>query len=69
MHIHVNPFQVITINGEPSGENHYRDTALVRPSAARDSHQFLDYTGKFVMHCHVLFHEDHGMMQLLEVVE
>ena len=32
-------------------------------------HRFLDYTGKYVMHCHILFHEDHGMMQLLEVID
>ena len=70
VHIHVNPFQVISINGEPSGENHYRDSAMVPPfGRIVIRHQFLDYTGKFVMHCHILFHEDHGMMQLLEVVE
>ena len=69
-HIHVNPFQIITINGEPSGEDFYRDSALVPPfGRIVIRHQFLDYTGKYVMHCHILFHEDHGMMQLLEVVE
>jgi len=28
-----------------------------------------DYTGKFVMHCHMLDHEDHGLMSQFEVVE
>jgi Multicopper oxidase len=27
-----------------------------------------DFTGKFVMHCHVTFHEDHGMMAAVQVV-
>ena len=27
-----------------------------------------DYTGKFVMHCHMLDHEDHGLMSQFEVV-
>lgn len=27
-----------------------------------------DFTGKFVMHCHILGHEERGMMQLLEIV-
>jgi L-ascorbate oxidase len=27
-----------------------------------------DYTGKFVMHCHILDHEDRGMMENVEVV-
>lgn len=30
--------------------------------------RFADFTGKFVNHCHILGHEDRGMMQLLEVV-
>jgi FtsP/CotA-like multicopper oxidase with cupredoxin domain len=69
IHIHVNDFQVISVNGEPSGENHYRDTAMLPPfGRIVIRHRFLDFTGKFVMHCHILFHEDHGMMQLLEVV-
>jgi len=25
------------------------------------------YIGEYVLHCHILFHEDHGMMQLLEI--
>ena len=27
-----------------------------------------DYTGKYVMHCHMLDHEDHGLMSQFEVV-
>jgi FtsP/CotA-like multicopper oxidase with cupredoxin domain len=27
-----------------------------------------DFTGKFVEHCHVLSHEDLGMMESLEVI-
>jgi len=29
--------------------------------------KFVDYTGKYVLHCHILAHEDRGMMQLVEV--
>jgi FtsP/CotA-like multicopper oxidase with cupredoxin domain len=69
IHIHVNPFQVVSVNGEPSGDNHYRDSVMLPPFGRIVlRHRFLDFTGKFVMHCHILFHEDHGMMQLLEVV-
>jgi FtsP/CotA-like multicopper oxidase with cupredoxin domain len=28
-----------------------------------------DYTGKYVVHCHMLDHEDHGLMSQFEVVE
>ncbi len=30
--------------------------------------RFADFTGQYVQHCHILAHEDRGMMQLLEVV-
>jgi FtsP/CotA-like multicopper oxidase with cupredoxin domain len=30
--------------------------------------RFVDFTGMYVQHCHILTHEDRGMMQLLEVV-
>lgn len=29
---------------------------------------FLDFTGKFVFHCHILAHEDGGMMAVVDVV-
>ena len=31
--------------------------------------RFSDYTGKYVIHCHMLDHEDHGLMSQFEVVE
>lgn len=30
--------------------------------------RFADFTGQFVNHCHILGHEDRGMMQLLQVI-
>lgn len=29
---------------------------------------FSDFTGKYVIHCHMLDHEDHGLMSQFEVV-
>ena len=29
---------------------------------------FVDFTGQYVLHCHILAHEDRGMMELIEVV-
>jgi FtsP/CotA-like multicopper oxidase with cupredoxin domain len=31
-------------------------------------HHFADFTGTFVLHCHILGHEDRGMMQLVRIV-
>jgi len=28
-----------------------------------------DFTGRFVLHCHILTHEDQGMMQLIDIVK
>jgi FtsP/CotA-like multicopper oxidase with cupredoxin domain len=30
--------------------------------------RYLDYVGTFVLHCHILGHEDMGMMQLVKIV-
>jgi FtsP/CotA-like multicopper oxidase with cupredoxin domain len=29
--------------------------------------RFVDYPGLFVIHCHILAHEDRGMMMVVEV--
>ena len=31
--------------------------------------RFLDFTGSFVLHCHMMNHEELGMMQVVEVYE
>ena len=38
------------------------------PGYVKIRSRFLDFTGIFVLHCHILGHEDRGMMQLVEVV-
>ena len=30
--------------------------------------RFVDFTGQYVLHCHILTHEDRGMMELIQVV-
>jgi FtsP/CotA-like multicopper oxidase with cupredoxin domain len=70
-HIHVNPFKITAINGRPVREPMWRDT-WVLTGGTGDSFtfetNFLDFTGKFVQHCHVLSHEDLGMMAAVKVV-
>jgi FtsP/CotA-like multicopper oxidase with cupredoxin domain len=41
----------------------------VAPGRARIHHQFVDFTGAYVLHCHMLAHEGRGMMQLVRLVE
>jgi FtsP/CotA-like multicopper oxidase with cupredoxin domain len=67
-HIHTNPFQVVRINGQPLAAPIWRDTVNVpRLGSVTVRSRFEDFTGRFVLHCHILNHEDLGMMQLIEV--
>lgn len=68
-HIHVNDFQVVSIGGQPYEARSLQDTVPLLPG--RDvviRTRFADFTGKFVFHCHILNHEDAGMMAVVEVV-
>jgi FtsP/CotA-like multicopper oxidase with cupredoxin domain len=38
------------------------------PGFFRFRSRFADYPGQYVLHCHILAHEDRGMMELIEVV-
>jgi FtsP/CotA-like multicopper oxidase with cupredoxin domain len=38
------------------------------PGSVRIRHKFVDFAGSFVLHCHMLAHEDRGMMQLVRVI-
>lgn len=44
-------------------------TSAVIPGYIKFRTHFADFAGKFVNHCHILAHEDRGMMQLIEVVD
>jgi len=69
-HIHINDFQVVAVNGEPYEASSLEDTRPLPPNGSITMRtRFLDYTGKYVYHCHLLFHEDMGMMGIVEVVE
>jgi len=71
-HIHINPFVVCSGNSTKEPDfPHWRDTYFV---VADDGPQnvLMDYrtfTGNFVMHCHLLNHEDNGMMNLVEICD
>jgi FtsP/CotA-like multicopper oxidase with cupredoxin domain len=70
-HIHVNPFKITKINGKTLAKPLWRDSfVLTRKTGDSITFEsnFVDFTGKFVEHCHVLSHEDLGMMESLEIV-
>ncbi len=62
-HVHGHAFQVISRDGKTEKLLAWRDTVLVkRNETVRVRIPFRDFAGKTVYHCHILDHEDLGMM-------
>jgi FtsP/CotA-like multicopper oxidase with cupredoxin domain len=72
-HIHVNPFQVvrrIDAAGRVREMDVWRDTLYIKEGETYVIRtRFLDHAGLSVFHCHILDHEDQGMMMPLEFVD
>jgi len=67
-HLHGFQFQVIDRDGVPEPFRAWRDMLNIpKHSTARIIVRYDDYPGKWMFHCHILDHEDHGMMGVLEV--
>jgi bilirubin oxidase len=67
-HLHGFQFQVIDRDGVPEAQRTWKDTINVpKHSVARIIVRFADFPGKWMYHCHILDHEDHGMMGVLLV--
>ena len=69
-HIHQVQFQLVAVNGNPVPFDGYHDVVnvpekgsvtVIIPFAAATS------AGKYVYHCHILDHEDRGMMAIIQV--
>ena len=71
MHMHHTDWYMLERNGRPPDpwEDCLKETFFLNP---RDTilvaGHFSDFTGKYVIHCHMLDHEDHGLMGQFEVV-
>ena len=70
MHVHTNPMQVIAVNDVPVPFNGYADTVIVpRFGSMVVRTKFTDFAGgPILLHCHILDHEDMGMMIRFEIV-
>jgi FtsP/CotA-like multicopper oxidase with cupredoxin domain len=81
-HIHVNPFQIVKVTDKAGNEidyekfpeyagmkNTWKDTILIKHGyEVTVATRYERYIGDFVLHCHLLDHEDMGMMQLVRIV-
>jgi hypothetical protein len=78
-HIHINPMWVIRIDvPDENGVLHnilpqprWMDTVPVPRNGGRVvfRSRFPDFTGTWIHHCHILLHEDNGMMQTIHCVD
>jgi suppressor of ftsI len=78
IHVHVNDAQVISVNGIPQQVNSWLDTIPIPYAIQNDAgvsvpgevvmrFKFRDFIGPYVFHCHILAHEDNGMMTVINV--
>ena len=68
IHLHVWPMQIIEQAARPVDAAEWQDVGNVPArSSVRVRIPFEDFTGKSVYHCHILDHEDSGMMGIIEV--
>jgi bilirubin oxidase len=67
-HIHGFQFQVIDRDGKPEPFRSWKDSINVpKHSTVRIIIRLADFPGKWMYHCHILDHEDHGMMGIFEL--
>jgi spore coat protein A, manganese oxidase len=70
-HLHEELWHTISRDGRkpPPWERGLEDTWKLDPGeTVKVAAKFTDYTGLFMLHCHMLDHEDHGLMAQFEVV-
>lgn len=85
LHIHVNPFQIVSIEDSEGRDatdpkspafdpdyaglkGEWMDTVLVKKDMRIVFRtRYERFTGDFVLHCHIMYHSDHGMMENLRI--
>jgi len=76
LHIHVNPYQITAMPAASYGDGYFQvgdwhDTLMINEMGGGGTltvRMNMDrFTGKMVVHCHILEHEDEGMMAWIDV--
>lgn len=76
LHIHVNPYQIVDMPAASYGGGYFQigdwhDTLMVSDVGGggriKIRMQVDRFTGKMVVHCHILEHEDEGMMGWISI--
>lgn len=67
-HLHVWPMQLVSVNGTDVGPVRYQDVVNIPAKGYVTLRvHFANFAGTSVYHCHILDHEDLGMMALIQV--
>ena len=66
IHLHGYDFKVVNINGK-TVNGAVRDTVMVLPHSKVTVQFVADHPGKWMLHCHMMYHMDAGMMTYLDV--
>jgi FtsP/CotA-like multicopper oxidase with cupredoxin domain len=67
IHLHGHSFRVITRNGRPTRYGEWRDTVLIPPRERAEVAFVADNPGDWMFHCHILDHQEGGMMSVIRV--
>jgi FtsP/CotA-like multicopper oxidase with cupredoxin domain len=67
MHTHGHSFRVITRNGARTKYREWRDTVLIPPRERAEIAFVADNPGDWMFHCHILDHQEGGMMSIIRV--
>jgi len=71
VHVHMEEVRILSRNGKPPPphEQGRKDVIVLKPDEkVKVFIRFRDFTGKYLLHCHNLSHEDHAMMARWDVV-
>jgi FtsP/CotA-like multicopper oxidase with cupredoxin domain len=72
IHLHAVDWKVVSRNGgtPAADEDVLKETFRLDPGETiAVGARFTDHTGRFLIHCHMLSHEDHAMMTTFEIAE
>ncbi len=67
VHLHGHAFRVIAQNEVPIPRPVLRDTVLIKPGDMQEIAFVADNPGKWMLHCHILEHQEFGMASVIAV--
>ena len=68
IHLHGHAFRVLRRNGQATAHREWQDTVLMAPDENVDIAFVADNPGDWMFHCHILEHQEGGMMSVVRVI-